>query len=81
MEIIEAYPDKPLDWESISMNPNIRIEFIEAHPDKHVNWGEISENKFRFDKYLLDKGKKINLDKFRTYILCLNRKNLGNLHP
>ena len=40
--IIDMYPDKPWDWEGISRNPNITMEFIEANPDKDWNWHLIS---------------------------------------
>ena len=34
MDIIEKYPDKPWEWNRISENPNLTIEFIEKYPEK-----------------------------------------------
>ena len=42
MEIIEKYPNKPWDWEIISENPNLTMEFIEKYPT--WDWEIISEN-------------------------------------
>ena len=44
MEFIEKYPEKPWDWEYISLNPNITMEFIEKHPEKPWDWDRISRN-------------------------------------
>jgi hypothetical protein len=30
---IHTYPDKDWNWNAISSNPNITIEFIEKYPD------------------------------------------------
>ena len=37
VDFIENNPDKPWDWEGISMNPNITMDFIEKHSDKPWN--------------------------------------------
>jgi hypothetical protein len=37
-KILIKYPDKPWDWDYLSFNPNITMEFIEKYPDKHWNW-------------------------------------------
>lgn len=43
-KLVEKYPEKPWDWEYLSINPNITAEFIE----KHIN---MPWNKFRvFEK-------------------------------
>ena len=44
MEIIEKYPNKPWDWNSISRNPNITMMMIEKYPNKPWNWECISMN-------------------------------------
>jgi hypothetical protein len=44
--LLLKYPDKPWDWDSISWNPNITMEFIDKYPNKPWNWGGISYNKF-----------------------------------
>ena len=49
MDIIESYLNKPWNWDWISMNSNITIEFIEAHPEKEWDWGMISNNKFTYE--------------------------------
>ena len=47
--ILERYPDKPWDWDSISCNTNLQLEWIVKYPDEDWDWEEISEN--RFDGY------------------------------
>ena len=42
MEIIENNPDKPWDWEWISNNDNITIDFVEKHIDKPWDWEQVS---------------------------------------
>ena len=42
--LIEKYPEKPWNWDGISRNPNITMEFIEKYPDKQWNWKWISKN-------------------------------------
>ena len=44
MDIIEKHPEKPWNWYSISMNPNITMEMIEQHPEKPWDWYGISCN-------------------------------------
>ena len=44
MDVIEKYPDKPWNWNGISKNPNITMEFIEKFPDKPWAWVCISCN-------------------------------------
>jgi len=46
MNIIDAHSDKPWDWEWISGNPNLTMDFIDAHPDKPWDWRRVSQNKF-----------------------------------
>ena len=43
-KLILKYPDKPWDWERISENPNITMDFIDTHPDKPWDWRWISGN-------------------------------------
>ena len=44
-EFINANPYKDfLDWDSISINPNLTIEFINSNLDKPWNWNYISAN-------------------------------------
>jgi hypothetical protein len=37
-------PEKPWDWENISDNTNLTMDFIEKHPDKPLSWWWISMN-------------------------------------
>lgn len=34
------------DWEYVSMNPNLTMEYIELHPEKPWRWDCISQNRF-----------------------------------
>ena len=42
--IVEKYPNKPWNWNRLSSNPNITMEFIEKYPDKPWDWNELSRN-------------------------------------
>ncbi len=44
MEIIEANPDKPWNWDVFSCNPNITMEIIKANPDNPWDWWMLSHN-------------------------------------
>ena len=44
MKLLEKYSNKPWDWEGISQNPNITVDFIEKHPDFYWDWYGISVN-------------------------------------
>ena len=62
---IMKYEDM-LDWDSISYNQNITMEFIENNPDKPWNWDCISRNKFTKEKELFyQKHYQIYLATFR----------------
>jgi hypothetical protein len=39
-----AYPDKPWDWDGLSVNPNITFDHVLAYPDKPWDWDGLSEN-------------------------------------
>ena len=47
MKIIEKHPEKR-DWDYISSNPNILVEFIEKYIDK-IDFRRLSQNKFTFE--------------------------------
>ena len=49
MEIIERYPNKFSDYDYISLNPNITMEFIEKNKDK-INFRRLSYNRFNYEK-------------------------------
>lgn len=49
VKLLNKFPDKPWNWEKISRNPNITIEYILANPDKPWDWDSISENIFNKD--------------------------------
>ena len=44
MDIVEANPDKPWDWDGLSANPNITMDIVEANPDKPWDWDGLSAN-------------------------------------
>jgi hypothetical protein len=44
MEMIQAHPEKPWNWNRISANPNVTMEMIQAHPEKPWDWDFISDN-------------------------------------
>ena len=44
IKLIEKYPEKNWDWNNISSNPNLPIDYIEKHPEKDWNWDYISFN-------------------------------------
>ena len=52
MGVIEKYPDKHWDWNYISMNKNLTMEFIEKYPTKFWSWTAISRNAFTKEKEL-----------------------------
>ena len=41
---ITKYVDKPWNWVTISLNPNITMEIIEKYPDKPWDWITMSGN-------------------------------------
>ena len=47
---MEANPDKPWNWNWLSLNPNITWEFVEANLDKPWNCNHLTENKFTKEK-------------------------------
>ena len=57
MKLLEKYHNKPLDWDPnknwdwdyISENPNITMEFIEKNRDK-IYFSRLSRNKFNYKK-------------------------------
>lgn len=44
-QFILRNPDKPWDWEYLSSNPNLTMEFVEKYQDKHWDWDLICANK------------------------------------
>jgi hypothetical protein len=44
IDLILSHPDKPWDWQIISSNPNITMQFIIDNPDKPWDWGTISRH-------------------------------------
>ena len=43
-KLIYKYPDKLWNWQWLSENPNITMDFVERHLDKPWNWNWLSEN-------------------------------------
>ena len=44
IRILEAFPEKPWNWEKLSRNPNITMEFVSHHLDKPWIWKYLSSN-------------------------------------
>jgi len=59
MDIVEQNWDKPWDWDVISRNPNITMEFIERNIDK-ISFYWLSQNLFTLQKKI-DRIKKKSL--------------------
>jgi hypothetical protein len=65
----------PWNWNWISANPNLTIEYVETHPEKDWDWHKISDNKFKLDpnlKYVKRRKERDVLAKFNK-ILRLTR--------
>ena len=43
LRLLSKYPDKPWNWNNLSLNPNITIDIFEKYSDKSWNWGFLSE--------------------------------------
>jgi hypothetical protein len=67
MEMIEKHPEKPWNWDWISRNPNITIEFIENNIDR-INFNRLSGNKFTFQNKQINKQEAyLLLEQERTF--------------
>ena len=44
--LFEKYPNKPWDWDRVSSNPNITMEFIEKNLD-NISFQKLSHNKLQ----------------------------------
>ena len=44
IKLLQTFPDKQWNWNCISCNPNITMDYIEKYPEKHWNWSSISFN-------------------------------------
>ena len=72
MEIIEKYPEIPWDWDNISLNPNITMEFIEKHINK-IHFGYLSMNKLTFENTRIKKREGyMLLEKERSFHKLMN---------
>jgi hypothetical protein len=52
MDIIMDNPDKPWDWYSLSIHPNITWDVINDNLDKPWDWYYLSRNEFKCEKAL-----------------------------
>jgi hypothetical protein len=67
MEIIEKYPEKSWDWDCISENPHITMEFIEKYIH-NINFKHLSKNKFTFENIKIKKKEAfLLLEKERSF--------------
>jgi hypothetical protein len=53
-----------LDWNLMSMNPNITMDYIKENPDKPWDWDGISSNSFTRDK------QEYQLQQYRRHLAC-----------
>ena len=44
MEYIESNPDKPWNWEYVSLNPNLTLKMLNNHTDKPWDWRNMTYN-------------------------------------
>ena len=42
--LLEKYPTKDWDWDGLSWNSNVTIDFVDLHPDKSWDWFGLSLN-------------------------------------
>jgi hypothetical protein len=72
MEIIVKHPEKSWEWNGISKNPNITMEFIEKHSDK-INFAYLSTNKFTVEDIGIKKKEALLLlEKERSFHKQMN---------
>ena len=43
-KLLLEFSDKPWNWNGLSCNPNITMNFVKANPDKPWDWNELSRN-------------------------------------
>jgi hypothetical protein len=43
-KLLQHFPDKPWDWNCLSENPNINMEFALSHSCDSWNWDCLSKN-------------------------------------
>ena len=43
-KLLELFPDKPWNYDSLSSNPNITWEFVQNNPDKRWDYDYLSHN-------------------------------------
>ena len=54
-QAIEHFKDKPWNWWSLSMNPNITWEIVLANPNKPWDWYWLSVNKMGKNPFIINK--------------------------
>ena len=65
-------PDKPWNWKSISMNPNITMDIIRDNPDKPWCWLHISQNPFTKEKEeFVNRKYREHMAKYKIQQWCL----------
>lgn len=47
MQAIESNPQLNWNWQLVSRNPNLTMEFIESYPNIDWNWSYMSGNRFK----------------------------------
>ena len=54
MDLFDKFPFTRCNGNSLSSNPNIRIEYVKNHPEKNWNWRNLSENMGISEAEILD---------------------------
>ena len=47
---MQAHPEKPWNYDCLSINPNITWEIVEDHPEKPWAYRNLSMNKMYYNK-------------------------------
>ena len=80
IRLLEAFPDKPWDWDYISRNPNITMKDILEHHEFPWDWDYISRNPNITLKDILEHPDKpwnwqwISCNKFEKHPTLIKRK-------
>ena len=53
VKLLELYPNKPWNYDALSLNPNITYDIVLANPDKPWDYNALSQNKFLHNKTAL----------------------------
>lgn len=60
VKLLEAFPDENWDWDELSCNPNITIEYIESHPEYKWDYNYLFANPNINIDYVLENIERVN---------------------